>query len=95
MDKIEEIARALFEAASSNNGMSFASYDDMPEAEKELCRIEVRAVLTAILPPSEAMVEAGCDACWPGQFDKYDDVGPDGQMRAAFTAMIQAVLEGK
>ena len=90
MDKIEEIARALFEAASSNNGMSFASYDDMPEAEKELCRIEVRAVLTAILPPSEAMVEAAEPILRPYCFDSWED-----EARAVITAMIQAVLEEK
>ena len=89
MEKLEELARALFEAASSHNGMSFASYADMPEAEKELCRIEVRATLSALLPPSKEMVEAAVAIV-----DDYSEhMGTKALSAMAFTAMIEAVLK--
>jgi hypothetical protein len=55
----------------------------------------VRAVIAELLKPDLDMINEGVAAAWPGPdmvfADEFD--GPEQQINAAFTAMIQSALK--
>lgn len=101
MTDIEKVARVLAElhrerdqqrAVESGCDILLLVDSYLPAA-----REDARAALRALLPPSEAMVEAGKRAIWAACISE-EKLDADGIVAAkAFTAMLGAVLkdEGK
>ncbi|ARR53477.1 hypothetical protein HY78_08610 [Rhizorhabdus wittichii DC-6] len=96
MTPLERAARALWEldTASANPGVSFNPLHEQSDETKQRYAERVRAVLTAIRRPSEAMVEAS-ESGWRSALGSVWSGQPDQKKHAAwemYTAMIDAAL---
>lgn len=86
MTKLEEAARAICEGPCVQEESRYA--DSPCTAENCLPMRQALAVLSALLPPDAAMVEAGSSVAF--ESPTYQD-----DIAAVFTAMIQTAMEGK
>lgn len=83
MTPIERAARAHY--ADAWGGKPWHAWEDVDEVERQEHMRAVRAVLTAIREPSEAMLEAGAE---------YDsETGCSGNPRKIYPAMIDAAMK--
>jgi len=83
---IEKIARAIWKSLPRTQD---ATWEAQPKHIKEPCRSKAKAALTAMLEPSDAMMNEGMAVA----FVENPDGGEDTYPYAIYKAMINTALE--
>lgn len=95
MTELERLAQAFADALSIKQGVNPEPIADLPDSGREVLIAGVRAVLSALLPPSEGAVEAAAKVVrWvKDDFDYHEEAIGEEAAQRAITAFVTHMLE--